>query len=113
MPLPCGTLNQAKWLPLHLISGGLTIEAELDDYGVAFLESGPCIITGVNRLANLHEIDSSLANNYASHVLRGGPPRTHYSSVVSQFPTSADWAVFLREIGQRLHEVAAAILMLR
>ena len=83
MPLPCGTLNQAKWLPLHLISGGLVIEAELDDHAVAFAENGPYIITDVSLLANLHEIDSSLANSYASHVLRGGPLHVHYSSVVS------------------------------
>ena len=49
------------------------IEAELDDYGVAFAESGQYSITGVNLLGNLHEIDSSLANSYASHALRGGP----------------------------------------
>ena len=34
-------------------------------------------------MANLHEIDSSLANSYASHVLRGGPLHVHYSSVVA------------------------------
>ena len=83
MPINSGVLNQAKWLPLHLISGGLVVEMELDDYGVAFVETGPFIVTDVSLLANLHEIDSSLANSYASHVLRGGPLHIHYSSVVS------------------------------
>ena len=73
MPLNLGTIMQGKWLPIHLISGGLVIELELDDYGVAFAETGPYIITDVHLLANLHEIDSSLANSYASHVLRGVP----------------------------------------
>ena len=83
MSINCGVLNQAKWLPLHLISGGLVLELELEDVGVAFAETGPYHITDVGLLANLHEIDSSLANSYASHVLRGNPLHIHYSSVVS------------------------------
>ena len=83
MPISSGVLGQPNWLPLHLISGGLVVELELDDYGVAFAETGPFIITDVSLLANLHEIDSSLANSYASHVLKGGPLHIHYSSVVS------------------------------
>ena len=59
------------------------IELELDDFGVAFAETTPFIITDTHLMANLHEIDSSLANSYASHVLRGGPLHIHYSSVVS------------------------------
>ena len=59
------------------------VELELEDFGCAFAETGPYIITDVHLLANLHEIDSSLANSYASHVLRGGPLHIHYSSVVS------------------------------
>ena len=33
--------------------------------------------------ANLHTIDSALANSYASHVLKGNPLHLHYSSVVA------------------------------
>ena len=83
MPLNLGVLSQSKWLPLHLISGGLVVELELEDVGVAFAEATPFIITDTHLMANLHEIDSSLANSYASHVLRGGPLHIHYSSVVS------------------------------
>ena len=57
MPINSGVFNQAKWLPLHLTSGGLVVEMELDDYGVALVETGPFIITDVSLLANLHEID--------------------------------------------------------
>ena len=83
MPLNLGVLSQSKWLPLHLISSGLVLELELEDYGVAFAETTPFIVTDTHLLGNLHEIDSSLANSYASHVLRGGPLHIHYSSVVS------------------------------
>ena len=30
-PLPFGTINQPSWLPVHLISGGLVLEFELDE----------------------------------------------------------------------------------
>ena len=30
-PLPVGTVNQPSWLPMHLISGGMVIELELDE----------------------------------------------------------------------------------
>ena len=33
--------------------------------------------------ANLHEIDSSLENSYASHILRGNPLHLNYSTVVA------------------------------
>ena len=59
------------------------MELELEDYGVAFAETTPFIVTDTHLLGNLHEIDSSLANSYASHVLRGGPLHIHYISVVS------------------------------
>ena len=57
MPINCGVLNQAKWLPLHLISGGLVVELELGDLGDAFAEATPFIITDTHLMANLHEID--------------------------------------------------------
>ena len=81
---PFGTLNQEKWLPLHLISGGLILEFELDDADTAFNETGVSYeITDVKIFATLHTIDSALANSYASHVLKGNPLHLHYSSVVS------------------------------
>ena len=39
-PLPFGTVNQPSWLPLHIISGGLIMEFELDDKAAAFAEAG-------------------------------------------------------------------------
>ena len=39
-PTPFGVLNQSKWIPLHLVSGGLVLESELDDAGTACNESG-------------------------------------------------------------------------
>ena len=47
---PFGCLAQEKWLPLHLISGGLILEFELDDADTAFAESaGSFEITDVNH----------------------------------------------------------------
>ena len=39
-PLPFGTVNQPSWLHIHLISGGLIMEFELDDQAAAFAEAG-------------------------------------------------------------------------
>ena len=81
---PFGVLNQSKWIPLHLVSGGLILEFELDDADTAFSESGVSYeITDVKLFANLHTIDSALANSYASHVLKGNPLHLHYTSVVA------------------------------
>ena len=81
---PFGCLAQEKWLPLHLISGGLILEFELDDADTAFTESAVSFeITDVKLFANLHTIDSDLANRYASHVLKGNPLHLHYSSGVA------------------------------
>ena len=60
------------------------IELDLDDADTAFVQSNTdWHITDVALLANVHEIDSSLANTYAQHVLRGSPLHLHYSSVVA------------------------------
>ena len=81
---PFGCLAQEKWLPLHLVSGGLILEFELDDADTAFTESQVSYeITDVKLFSNLHSIDSALANSYASHVLKGNPLHLHYSSVVA------------------------------
>ena len=62
-------LNQSKWIPLHLVSGGLVLGFELDGADTAFAETGLTLeITDVKLFANLHTIDSALANSYASHV---------------------------------------------
>ena len=53
MPINSGVLNQSKLLPLHLISGGLIVELETDDYGVAFAETGPFVVEDVSILANV------------------------------------------------------------
>ena len=83
-PTPFGVLNQSKWMPLHLISGGLVLEFELDDVDTAFADTGVTYeITDVKLFAHLHTIDSALANSYASHVLKGNPLHLHYSSVVA------------------------------
>ena len=69
---------------MHLVSGGIILEFELDDADTAFNESGVSYeITDVKIFATLHTIDSALANSYASHVLKGNPLHLHYSSVVS------------------------------
>ena len=69
-PLPFGCLSQPAWLPLHLICGGLVIEMEFDAANTAFAESGAdWIVQDVSLMGTLHEIDSSLAKSYASHVL--------------------------------------------
>ena len=39
-PTPFGVLNQSKWIPLHLVSGGLILEFELDDADTAFFRVG-------------------------------------------------------------------------
>ena len=83
-PLPFGVLNQTAWIPTHLLAGGLIIELDLDDADTAFAESNTdWQITDVALLATVHEIDSSLANTYAQHVLRGSPLHLHYTSVVA------------------------------
>ena len=80
---PFGVLNQSKWIPLHLVSGGLILEFELDDADTAFDQTGVSFeITDVKLFANLHTIDSALANSYASHVLKGNPLHLHFTSVV-------------------------------
>ena len=69
---------------MHLVSGGLILEFELDDADTAFSESGVSYeITDVKLFANLHTIDSALANSYASHVLKGNPLHLHFTSVVA------------------------------
>ena len=79
-----GMLNQDKWLPLHLISGGLVLEFELDDADTCFTGTGNSFdLTDVRLYANMHTIDSALANSYASHVLRGNPLTVHFKSVVA------------------------------
>ena len=81
---PFGSLSQEKWLPMHLMSGGVILEFELDDSDTSLTESGVSSeITDVKLFANLHTIDSALANSYASHVLKGNPLHLHYSSVVA------------------------------
>ena len=83
-PLPFGTVNQPSWIPMHLISGGMVIELELDEKNAAFAEAtANWILQDVSLLATIHTIDSSLANSYASHVLQGNPLHLHYTSVVS------------------------------
>ena len=82
--LPFGLVNQPSWIPVHLVSGGLVLEFELDDKAAAFAESdADWIVQDVSLLASLHTIDSGLANSYASHVLKGNPLHLHYTSVVS------------------------------
>ena len=60
------------------------LESELDDADTAFSETGVVLeFTDVKLFANLHTIDSDLANNYASHVLKGNPLRLQYTSVAA------------------------------
>ena len=83
--LPFGVFQQPKWIPLHLVAGGLILEFELDDALTGFSETSGVDfqITDVKMLANIHTVDSALANSYASHVLRGNPLHLHYNTVVS------------------------------
>ena len=39
-PAQLGVLSQSKWIPLHLVAGGLVLEVELDDVDTAFNEIG-------------------------------------------------------------------------
>ena len=49
----CGVLNQSKLAPLHLVSGGLVWEFDLDDADTAFNETGVTYgITGVKLVAS-------------------------------------------------------------
>ena len=60
------------------------MEFELDDKAAAFEEAGAnWVLQDVSLLGTLHELDSALANSYASHVLNGNPLHLHYTSVVS------------------------------
>ena len=72
--VPAGCMNMEKWVPLALVSGGWTVEAELNaDSGAAFdtTNTPNWDITSVSMLCNLHTVDSSLANSYAKHILSG------------------------------------------
>ena len=83
-PTPFGLLNLSKWIPLHLDSGGLVLEFELDDADTAFDQTGVSFeITDVKLFANLHTIDSALANSYDPHILKGNPLHLHFTSVVA------------------------------
>ena len=68
-----GIFQQPKWIPLHLVVGGLILEFELDDALTGFSETSGVDfqITDDTMLANIHTVDSSLANSYASHLMRG------------------------------------------
>ena len=60
------------------------MEFELDDKAAAFAEAGAnWILQDLSLLGTLHEIDSALANSYASHVLKGNPLHVQYTSVYS------------------------------
>ena len=60
------------------------LEFELDDADTCFAGTGNDFeLTGVRLYANMHTIDSALANSYASHVLRGNPLTVHFKSVVA------------------------------
>ena len=83
--LPTGTTVMEKWIPLSLVSGGFTIEMELNaDTGAAFdtTNTPNWDITDVSMLASIHTIDSSLANSYAKHILSGNSIRYHTKSMV-------------------------------
>ena len=82
--LPFGVLARPSWIPCQLVASGMNIELYLGDaYTVLAEATTEWQITDVALLANVHEIDSSLANTYASHVLRRSPLHMHYSSVVA------------------------------
>ena len=81
--LPFGVLNQPRWLPLHLVAGGLILELELGDAADAFADANASWqIEGVSLHATCHEVDSALANSYAAHVLKGSPLHLPYQSIV-------------------------------
>ena len=71
--------------PVASSGRGLILEFELDDALTGFSETSGVDfqITDVKMLANIHTVDSALANSYASHVLRGNPLHLHYSTVVA------------------------------
>ena len=72
--LPCGITQMNKWLPMALVSGGLCLELEVADAGQAFDVSTNAAnfdISDVALAASMHQIDSSLQNSYAKHLLSG------------------------------------------
>ena len=47
-------------------------------------------VTDVALLANIHDIDSSLANSYNAHGIRGTPLHLHYTCVVASASLATD-----------------------
>jgi len=81
--LPFGVLNQPRWLPLHLVAGGLILELELGDANDAFAEANATWqLEAVSLHATCHEVDSALANSYAAHVLKGSALHLPFQSIV-------------------------------
>ena len=83
MQLPFGILNQPRWIPLHLVAGGLILELELGDSADAFNEANASWqLEGVSLHGTCHEVDPALANSYTQHVLKGSPLHLPYQSLV-------------------------------
>ena len=85
LELPCGTTKNEKWMPLSLVSGGVTIEMELADSDQSFdtsVNPASWEIKDVSLLCSMHTIDSSLANSYAKHILSGNSINFNTKSMV-------------------------------
>ena len=85
LELPTGTTKNEQWMPLSLVSGGVTIEMELADVDQAFdaTNTPNWEIKDVSMLCSMHTVDSSLLNSYAKHVLSGNSINFHTKSIVS------------------------------
>jgi len=84
LQIPCGII-QEKWIPLSLVSGGVTLECELADVDQAFdaTNTPNWEIKDVSMLCSMHTVDSGLANSYAKHILGGNSINFHTKSMVS------------------------------
>lgn len=85
MTVPAGSMQMEKWIPLNLVSGGFTVELELNaDSGAAFdtTNTPNWVVTDVSMLCNIHTVDSSLSNSYAKHILSGNSINYHTKSMV-------------------------------
>ena len=93
---------------------GLILEFELDDALTGFSDTSGVDfqITDVKMLANIHTVDFSLTNSYASHVLRASPLHLHYSTVVASrhIVTDSSFDIYLVRGFTRLNAICAVFV---
>jgi hypothetical protein len=108
--LPFGLLNQSLWMPLASVAaGGITLECELSSTASqAFAEAAAnWRIQDVKLFANMHDVDSSLANSISAHVLSGRPlPYPYQTAVLTKhFLTQANFSLNIQRSSSRLKQI--------